>query len=214
VFLEKKMNIQKSALSILLVFAVVLTMASTSMALSYSYATDVRWDDGTGVTLSSTVGSRYNQTSALGSPDSTFLSLGLGGLAVFDFGAEFDAAAVVFETTYGTRSTYPESANVYVADSSYDFFGLNSVNGGATINVSDFNFVASISNATASTTINLTGGPFRYLLVQDATAGGPSTDGFDVNAVGVSPVPEPGTLLLIGSGLAGLALYRRRMNKA
>jgi len=29
-----------------------------------------------------------------------------------------------------------------------------------------------------------------------------------------SSVPEPGTLLLLGSGLAGLALYRRRKNKA
>jgi hypothetical protein len=34
--------------------------------------------------------------------------------------------------------------------------------------------------------------------------------GFQLDNIDVTPVPEPGTLMLIGSGLAGLALRRRR----
>ncbi|MBI4682167.1 MAG: PEP-CTERM sorting domain-containing protein, partial [Nitrospirae bacterium] len=29
----------------------------------------------------------------------------------------------------------------------------------------------------------------------------------------LEPVPEPGTLMLLGSGLMGVAFYRRRKNK-
>lgn len=202
---------KKITLYLIASFALVSIMASTSLAYSYTYATDVRWDSGAGVALSDTLGSRYNQSSSLGSSDNFFLSLGLGGLAVFDFGTDFNASAIVFETTYGSRVSYPETANVYVANSSYDFAGLNSGNGAAVIDPNDFTLVSGINNLTAST--NLTGidGLFRYVLVQDTTSGGPSTDGFDVNAVGVvAPVPEPSTLLLLGGGLSGLAWYRRR----
>lgn len=40
-----------------------------------------------------------------------------------------------------------------------------------------------------------------------------TNDGFGLDDfTKVAPVPEPGTLLFLASGLAGLALYRRRMN--
>lgn len=217
--------LQKATMNLLAMGALFLATASVSHALpyTYTYASAVRWDNGSGATPSSTPGSRYNQSSALGSPDAgastNFLSLGLGGLAVFDFGTEFDAAAIVFETTGGVRSNYPEYAKVYVADSSFNFAGLNSDNGAATISTVGFDFVAQISNAIAITELDLSSltGPFRYVLIQDVTpGGGPSTEGFDVDAVGVAPVPEPGTMMLLGLGMAGLAIYgkRRKNNRA
>ena len=64
-------------------------------------------------------------------------------------------------------------------------------------------------------------GPFTMLLNQSAQAvkdvpGDPSNNTLSGNSVmveGPNPVPEPTTLLLIGSGLAGLSAVRRRRNK-
>ena len=41
-------------------------------------------------------------------------------------------------------------------------------------------------------------------------AGGPGTGGGGPSGGPSQPVPEPGTLLLVGTGLAGIALLRRR----
>jgi len=208
---------QKVAVNLLAICALVMVMASLSHALNYTYATDVRWDKGSGVPSVSS-DQRYNQASSLGDPDNLFLSLGLGGLAVFDFGVDFNAAAIVFETTNGSRAGYPESAKVYVANSAFNFGILNSSNGAAILSTDGFTYVNTISNLTESVMLDMSSlsGPFRYVLIKDVTSGGPSTDGFDINAVGVAPVPEPGTMILLGLGMAGLAIFgkRRKINKA
>jgi hypothetical protein len=215
------MKYQKIAAKLLALCALVLSVATVAHATTYTYAQDVRWDNGLYANPSSVLNNRYNQNSALGAPNANtanntgFLSLGIGGLAVFDFGTEFTSAAIVFETT-GGRASYPlETARVYVADSSFaaTFAGLNPGNGLASITTNGFTLVGSVTNKAASSVVDLSAfhGPFRYLLLQDITSTmGSSYDGFDVDAVGVSPVPEPGTLLLLGFGLAGAAVFSKR----
>lgn len=189
----------------------VLSITTVSQATTYTYATDIRWDNGLNATPSSVIGSRYNQTSALGNPDSLFLSLGVRGIAVFDFGVEFNTSAIIFETTYGDRTRNFETAKVYAINSSYNFAGLNSVNGAASISTAGFTLLGSINNLSEVTLVGMpTTDLFRYLLLQDTSGGG---DGFDVNAVGVTAVPEPSSLLLLGSGIVGLVLCARKRKR-
>lgn len=127
---------------------------------------------------------------ALGAPDGTFYSPGVGGEITFTFDEFFDTKAKVVEVTYGDRSNYVETAEMWVSNGS-----------------NNFEFVTTINNFFASTPISLAGlsGPFSLLKIVDTsyTTGG---DGFDIDAVGVSPapIPEPATMILFGLGLAGL----------
>ena len=182
------------------------------------WATDVVWEAGNRVETNTF---RANTQNALGAPDKdnaddkNFLSLGLGGYAIFDFGAEFAGTVEVIETTWGNRKGHKEYAEVWVADSGFDFDAYVTGEG---FPEDDFTFAAQIGNQDAQgysevDLTDLSDSPFRYVAIVDQTGG--RKDGFDVNAVGVSPVqvnptPEPSAILLFGMGLAGLYAVRRR----
>lgn len=138
-------------------------------------------------------------------PGGNWLSLGLGGTAIFSFGALFTTPGAVVEITNGSRAGYPESADVYA------YFG-------PAIDFTTFNFddvlnwlpKTSITNASLSNAFTLAGGPFLYLAIRDTSPGGSGRDGFDIDTIGVTVVPLPAGVALLGSGLAALGFLGMR----
>jgi hypothetical protein len=185
------------------------------------YAVGVDWSN------NGTVGSsnrRNIPTNALGAPDGKFLSLGLTaadgsnpGFAVFDFGQVFTGPGVVIETTFGCRVSgatcagHREQVEVWVG-SDYEFGTHDSaaITGGFT-RLDGLLGNADAQNGGAAFTFT---GAFRYLALVDRSGvlRGGSIDGFDVDAVGVTPAPAPlpAALPMLGAALCGLALMSRR----
>jgi hypothetical protein len=188
--------------------AMALAVSTGSAQAETMFAQQVDWTggsigwDGTDPLSSST--SRTNPNNALGGPaDGRFLSLGLGGMAVFDFGVMFDTNSTVFEVTWGNVADYPESLNIYTSTS----YSLDSFYGDG----SNWTLQRSLTNLAAQGggAVSLTGGPWRYVLLKDTSPIVSGRDGFDVDAISVSPVPLPPGLLMLLSGLLGLGFLAR-----
>jgi hypothetical protein len=185
--MESIMNsfLRKTALGAVMALALAATSAQAAVLNATSVDT---YNQGTGVAAA-----RAITANALGAPDGKFLSLGLGGSAIFSFGQKFMAKGAVFEITFGKVSNHQESADVYGI--------LNGM----------MKLLGSISNA-SNGAFDFVGIFDQLMFVDTSPLGGGSTDGFDIDALNVTPAPIPlpaGGLLLL-SAIGGVAMLRRR----
>ncbi|MEL7351603.1 MAG: PEP-CTERM sorting domain-containing protein [Cyanobacteria bacterium P01_A01_bin.116] len=211
--------------------ACVLCAAGNAQAAQL-YATDVVYYDNNGTSMASY---RTDINNALGDPGLTadssngyrgnkdFLSLGVGGRAVFNFGQDFSGDVSIWETTWGNKSKqsqYDERIDIYYGnfESGTDWSALANdldqwTSAGEILNIEDnaYNTASGATNAGFSPE-----GIFNHILLVDKSKAGNRRDGFDVNAISVQgideqDIPEPTSILsLLFVGALGAQTLRKR----
>ena len=168
---------------------------------------------------------RNDPGNALGAPDQVgnteggFFSMGNGQAVVLGFGTAFGTTANIFEVTFncdgpqtsGGFCSFSESVDVYAFNGAYTPF--DGAFGLSDLLSLGFQKVGEIPNGVANTaggaTISISG-PFSWLALVDTSPVVNGRDGFDVDAVSVSAVPLPASILFLVGGLVGLGVLRAR----
>ncbi|WP_320008533.1 hypothetical protein [Maridesulfovibrio sp.] len=199
---------------ILLLFAI--------SAHAATFASSVDYFMGSGLSSTSV---RANPLNALGSynapavdiqnaevgGNNNFLSLGMGGTAVFSFGKTFTGPVTIYETTWNRPNGYSEYAQVWAATD--DVLTSSGINLGSDAWVLLSPSIYNQDGDSLGGQTVFANGIYSYLKITDVTgsSGGTAGDGFDINAVSVSPTPIPGAIWILGVGLAGLIGVRRKV---
>lgn len=138
-----------------------------------------------------------------------FLSLGLGGKAIFSFGTDFTQEVRIWETTWGShnnQSAHDERVKIFVGNTA-SFDATDWVALGDVWNIRD---QADRKVDGVQRRIN-DGRTYRYVKVVDISPSNTrSLDGFDVNAIAVRAVPEPTTMSGLAIAAGGVFAMRRR----